>query len=151
LFVQATKADPEHHGAWLRLGVLELEAGNLRSARQYAEQATRSPWPSIRLPAHTTLGVALDRLGDTPGAIASYTAAWELCVGMDRAVPPDLLYNLGLAASRIADDEGELDRAQAILEQWLAIADTPHAQQLRVQQALAELASIRAEHQRTQR
>jgi len=151
LFVRATQADPEHHGAWLRLGILELEAGNLRSARQYVEQAARSPWPSIRLTAHTTLGVTLDRLGDTPGAIASYTAAWELCIGMDRAAPPELLYNLGLAASRIADDEAELARAQAILEQWLAITDTPHAQKLRVQQALAELESIRAEYQRTQR
>ncbi len=151
LFARATKADPEHHGAWLRLGVLELEAGNLRSARYYVEQATRSPWPSIRLSANTTLGVTLDRLGDTADAIVAYTAAWDLCVGMNRAAPPDLLFNLGLAASRIAEDEAEIARAQAILEQWLAIADRPQAQKLRVQQALAELDSIRAEHQRTQR
>jgi Flp pilus assembly protein TadD len=153
LFVQATRADPEHHGAWLRLGILELEAGNLRSARQYLEHATRSAWPSIYLTAHTTLGVALDRFGDTQGAFESYSRAWELCVRMDResAAPPDLLYNLGLAASRIAVDEHEIARARGFLELWLMRHDSPHAHKLRVQQALAELESIRAEYERTQR
>lgn len=151
LFAHAARADPEHHGAWLRWGTLELEAGNLRSARQYVEHATRSPWPSVRLTAHITLGVAFERLGDTREAVTAYAAARDLYVAMSRTVPPDLLYNLGLAASRIAEGEAEIANAEAILELWQEIEFTSHEQQLRVQQALDELDSLRAEYERTQR
>jgi tetratricopeptide (TPR) repeat protein len=151
LFVRATRADPDHHGAWLRHGILELEAGNTRSARQYLEQAARSPWPSIRISAQATLGTALDRLGDTPGAIAAYRSARDLCVATDRAVPADLLYNLGLAASRAGDDEAELEEARALLDEYLIRGNPPESRKLRVQQALRELELIRAEHERTKR
>ncbi len=151
LFARATRLDPDAHGAWLRWAILELEAGNLRSARRYLEQATRSPWPSLCSFAGLTLGVVLDRLGDTPGAIASYEQALDLLERCDRPAPPELLYNLGLALTRIADSEAELARAQALLERYLADAQAPEHARLRVQQALAELELIRAEHQRAQR
>jgi tetratricopeptide (TPR) repeat protein len=151
LFVRATRADPDHHGAWLRHGILELEAGNTRSARQYLEQAARSPWPSIRISAQATLGTALDRLGDTPGAIAAYRIARDLCVATDRAVPADLLYNLGLAMSRAGDDDAELAEARALLDEYLTRGNPPESRKLQVQRALRELELIRAEHERTKR
>lgn len=151
LFVRATRVDPDHHGAWMRHGVLELEAGNLRSARQCFEQAVRSPWPSIRISAHATLGTALDQLGDMAGAIAAYRTALDLCVRTDRAVPPDLLYNLGLAASQVGDDEAELAEARALLEEYLTRGNPSASRKLRVQHALRELELIHAEHERAKR
>jgi Flp pilus assembly protein TadD len=151
LFARATRADPNHHGAWVRHGMLELEAGNVRSARRYLEQAVRSPWPSIRISAHATLGTALDRLGDVPGAIAAYRTARDLCIRTHRVVPSELLYNLGLAVSRVGDDEAELADARKLLEEYLTREDPPAARKLRVQQALSELELIRAEQQRAKR
>jgi tetratricopeptide (TPR) repeat protein len=151
LFVRATRADPDHHGAWMRHGILELEAGNLRSARQYLEQAARSPWPSIRISAHATLGTALDQLGDTAGAIAAYRTARDLCARTNRSVPPDLLYNLGLAASQIGDGEAELAEARTLLEEYLSRGNPSASRKLRVQHALRELELIAAEHERAKR
>jgi tetratricopeptide (TPR) repeat protein len=151
LFDRATRVDANHHGAWMRHGMLELEAGNVRSAARYLEQAARSPWPSIRISAHATLGTALERLGDTSGAIAAYRSAWDLCIRTNRGVPPDLLYNLGLAASQAANDEAELAEAHELLEQYLASGNPPETRKLRVQHALRELELIRAEHERAKR
>jgi tetratricopeptide (TPR) repeat protein len=151
LFVRAIRIDPDHHGAWMRHGILELEAGNVRSARQYLEQAIDSPWPSIRISAHATLGTALERLGDTPAAMAAYRTARDLCIRTNRAVPADLLYNMGLAASRVGDDEAELAEARMLLEEYSSRGNPPESRKLRVQEALRELELIRAEQERTQR
>jgi tetratricopeptide (TPR) repeat protein len=151
LFVRATRADSDHHGAWMRHGILELEAGNIHSARQYLEQAVHSPWPSIRISAHATLGTALDQLGDTPGAIAAYRSARDLCVRTNRIVPSDLLYNLGLATSRVGGDEAELAEARKLLEEYLVRENPPASRKLRVEHALRELDSIRSEQERAKR
>lgn len=151
LFDRAIQADPEHGGAWLRWGLLELGVGNLHVARHAFEQAARSPWPSIRVSAHATLGVTLDRLGDTPAAITAYREALQLCERSDHPIPPDLLFDFGVAASRLASSDIELSEAQTLLELYLASGDPPPPRQLQVQHALAELASVRAEHERAQR
>lgn len=151
LFARALRADPKHHGAWLRWGRLELDVGNLRAARRDFERAADSPWPSLRVEAQAMLGVALDRLGDTRAAIAAYTAARDTCERSDRQPPPELLFNLGLAASELASTEAELDEAQAALERYLELAEPSDARRLQVQRALTELESIRAENERAQR
>ena len=151
LFIHATQADPQLHGAWMQHAMLEFEAGNIRSAQQFLERAIESPWPSIRISARATLGATLDQLGDTPGAIAAYRSARELCDRTKCTVAPDLLFNLGLALSRVGDDEAELAEARAVLEQVSRRADLPQSRKLRVEQALRELDSIRAEHERAKR